>query len=66
MLPDIVSELLPELDNPAECLRRAETCEQMAREAEGENERAKFLKLAGHWREMAEELETKFGHSRQR
>ena len=64
MLPDLTADLLPDLEDPKECLRRAETCEQMARRKTVGKERSMLLELANRWRDMAQELERGFGPSK--
>ena len=61
MLPDLASDLLPNLEDPQECLRRADVCERMASSKTVGKERAMLLELAERWRGMAEELQTRFG-----
>ena len=56
MLPDLVTEMLPKLSDPKECIRRAERCEELAADAEADSERATLLHLAKHWRGMAKTL----------
>jgi hypothetical protein len=58
MLPDLVTEMLPKLSDPKECLRRAERCERLARNADSDIERAALLQLAAHWRAMAKTLKS--------
>jgi hypothetical protein len=60
MLPEQVTQLLPDLDDPEECLRRANACEQIASREQSPDRRSRLMKLAGHWRELANEFETHF------
>jgi hypothetical protein len=54
-------DMLPTLDDPKACLRRAVTCERLGQRRAAGPERKAFLELAAVWREMAHELETKSG-----
>jgi hypothetical protein len=60
MLPELAVEFLSDLENPEECLRRAEVCEQIAKGAKSETQRLLSLQLAAHWRSLAKELKTGF------
>lgn len=57
MLPDRMSELLSDLEDPQECLRRAKACEEIANRQQHPNRRSLLLELAEHWRELASELQ---------
>ena len=60
MLIDQTLDMLPDLEDPKACLQRAVKCEEMANNTAG-RQQGMLLELAERWREMARELETKFG-----
>jgi hypothetical protein len=61
MFLDGLSDLLPHRDDPAECLGRAQKCEEMAKKARTGQNRSVLLRLAAHWREMATRLKSRPG-----
>lgn len=66
MLAERALDMLPQLDDPKECLKRAANCEQMAKHKKTGKAQGMFLELANRWREMALKHETKFDASKKR
>ena len=54
-----MEELFQLLSDPKECFRRAEICEEKAKQTSKRSERSVLLELAGHWRDMGIHYEIK-------
>lgn len=59
MASPLPHEMLPKLDKPEDCLKRAAACERMAKTKDDPQSRQTLLFLAGHWRQMATAIERK-------